>query len=90
MVQVISSRTDKTRWVENFLASPNDSVETADVIVATPTICSGHSIDKGVHKVFAFLFLDVLTHEDEVQFLHRVRRHSGKETTEAYIQPVST
>jgi intracellular sulfur oxidation DsrE/DsrF family protein len=55
-------------------------------LIATPTIRSGHSIDLEVHKVFAFLFINVLTHEDEVQFLHRARKSPKKETTEMYIQ----
>jgi intracellular sulfur oxidation DsrE/DsrF family protein len=36
--------------------------------------------------VFAFLFINVWTHKDKVQFLHRARKALIKETTEMYIQ----
>jgi hypothetical protein len=85
-VKIISSMTDKDTWVESFLSNPNELVYEVDVLIATPTITAGHSIDVGIHKVFGFLHLDVLTHEDEIQFLSRACRSPTLESLDVYRQ----
>ncbi len=56
------------------------------VLICSPTINAGHSIECHINKMFAFLFLKVLSHDDEHEMLKRVRPRADLEVPEVFIQ----
>lgn len=69
----MSSETKSGDWTTTFLRTPNVAIREKRVVICTPVIATGHSIDGHVNTVFAFLHKNAITHKEEVQLLHRVR-----------------
>lgn len=57
----------------NFARDPNTHATEADVILATSMIGAGFSIDCHFQSFHAFLFKGILVHNEEQQFIRRLR-----------------
>ena len=72
---LVSSTTRLNKDVNSFLMNPNVESMKYDVVIATPTIGSGVSIDNGYFdEVFHIGKADVITLSDQLQMPARVRR----------------
>ena len=49
-VHVVSSKTQTAPWQTEFLKACNVGIHNCKVLIATPTLQAGHSIDEGVGK----------------------------------------
>jgi hypothetical protein len=74
-------------WQDGFLMDPNGRAGDFDVLISTPVLQAGHSLDNNIHKVFALLYAKVGTHSAQHQQLERARPWPGMELIEAYVQP---
>ena len=72
-VKGIWAHVQKDSWVTKFLKDPNLAASECDVCVVTSVLQAGHSLDKHFRTSFAFLFCDVLTYREELQFTSRLR-----------------
>lgn len=73
-VMLVCGDTTNNEWVKAFLSAPNDHLEDTHVLVCSPTIQAGHSLEKHIVKQFCFFDLHVMSHGDEVQHFERLRR----------------
>ena len=61
-------------WVKLFVTDPNKYITDCDVLILSPVLQAGHSIEKHIMKQFCFFDTNVQSHADEVQMFERVRR----------------
>ena len=59
---------------------------TYDVLICTPVLQAGQSLDKSINKVFSFFDLDILTHEMEHQMMLRARPWANMEPPVIYVE----
>lgn len=72
IIGVWSSNQDED-WPRKFLSDPNYYSHQADVLLITPILQAGHSLDGWFQCAFDFLHSGVLTHREEVQLIGRLR-----------------
>jgi len=72
-IELVSSEMKSGEWTNTFLRTLNIAIREKRVVICTPVVATGHSIDEHVHAMFAFLHKNAITHKEEVQLLHRVR-----------------
>jgi hypothetical protein len=84
MVKLVTANTLTDSWVSAFLEAPNTAIAGAQVILCSPTLQAGHSLDHVVDKQFIFLMLGVLSHTDEAQQILRARNPG--DGRDAFIQ----
>ncbi|KAK9388137.1 hypothetical protein V1515DRAFT_635337 [Lipomyces mesembrius] len=60
-------------WVKEFLVFTNSKVEEVDVLITTSVLHAGHSLDRHFKISFDFLFEEVLSFREELQFTSRLR-----------------
>ena len=63
----------KSHFLNRFSADPNGCASEADVIVCTSVIGAGFSISAHFHSFHGFLFNNILNHQEEKQFIRRLR-----------------
>ena len=62
-----------SKFAQNFLQNPNSHSSEADVVVVTPIIGAGFSINTHFVAFHAFFFKNVINHWMQQQFLQRLR-----------------
>jgi hypothetical protein len=85
-IKVVTCNSQVRGWEAKFLTNPNKYAADFDVLVVTPTLQAGQSLDGNINKIFG-CFYQVLTHDGECQFLHRARPHPNMEDPEIFVQP---
>ena len=69
----INGPNQKDPWNAEFVKNPNRRAADAEVLIVTSVLQADHSIDCHFRGSFEFLFLDVLTFREELQFTSRLR-----------------
>lgn len=81
----------RDEWVRHFTRNPNTATDTVDVVIASPVLAAGISIDTHFKACFWFLHNAILTHEEEYQMVRRLRHELRYNCMHpwayAYIQP---
>lgn len=72
-IKGIWAAVQEKEWNKRFLLDPNVAACDADVLIVTSVLQAGHSLDCHFKTSFAFLFNDVLTYREELQFTSRLR-----------------
>lgn len=86
-VKCLTANTQVQNWESQFMLDPNRYQDDVSVLVATPCMQAGQSMDGWIHKTFAVYYCRVLDHQAEHQQLSRARSWEGTEPTEMYCQP---
>jgi hypothetical protein len=68
-----SANRDKSEFCVKFSIKPNEVAAEADVMVCTSVVGAGFSINTHFQAFFAFLFNRILQHNEEQQFIRRLR-----------------
>ena len=86
-IMLVSSRTRDNADVKTFLKNPEDEVTRYDIVIATPSMATGVSIDVDGHFTATFGFFNQrpATYQDCDQAISRVR---GNIPTKVWIQEV--
>ncbi|KAI1002879.1 hypothetical protein K3495_g5330 [Podosphaera aphanis] len=61
-------------FARQFLTSPNTHANECDILLVTPILQAGHSLDKWLKLSFCLLSISHLNHRDEFQFTARLRQ----------------
>jgi hypothetical protein len=72
-IQGIWSSIRHTDFASRFAQNPNATATETDVIVCTSVVGAGVSVSVHFHSFHAFLFNRILTHNEEQQFIRRLR-----------------
>ena len=90
-IRLVTAHTHSSNiWVKNFIRNPNEGTAFADVVVSSPVLAAGISIDCHYKAAFYFLHAGILTHDQEFQMTQRLRVNdmsSMHPYVYAYIQP---
>ncbi|KAI0995573.1 hypothetical protein K3495_g12606 [Podosphaera aphanis] len=75
-------------FAQDFLSNPNRFARECDILLVTPILQAGHSLDKWFRLSFSLLTNGNLTHRDEFQFTARLRQREDLIPYRyAYIEP---
>jgi hypothetical protein len=86
-IKVITANGTFNSWQRSFLQYPNAYAADFDLLINTPTMQAGQSLDGSIHKVNGWFWFNARsTHNGEHQFLSRARSHADIEVVECYVQ----
>jgi len=68
------------------MKNPNLLIQGISVLICTPVMQAGQSLDGNIHKVFSFFDRGILTHEMEHQMMLRCRSWADMEDPEIFVQ----
>lgn len=60
-------------WNKLFIGDPNSYAGQCDVLIVTNVLQAGHSLDTHFVTQFDFVWLNVLSYREEIQFVSRLR-----------------
>jgi len=72
-VKGIWAQVQQEEWAAKFLSDPNTFAMECDILIVTSVLQAGHSLDRHFVTSYDFLFTDVLTFREELQFVSRLR-----------------
>lgn len=73
VIKGVWAQVQNNEWNANFLRDPNAYSIDSDVLIVTNVLQAGHSLDRHVVTSYDFLFNDVLSFRDQLQFISRLR-----------------
>jgi len=84
-LQFLYGKDQDNGWCAEFLKNPNGMANSFDVLICSPVMQAGQSLDNCINKVFGLFNIKLLTHEKENQMLERSRCHDLMEVPEIYV-----
>lgn len=75
-IHLLTRDTKQTDFNKDFLKDSNRHADKADVVVCTAVIGAGFDISTHFHCWYAVLWNKVLSHQDELQFIFRLREQT--------------